>query len=79
MAHQYLDDLIKEYLLFRGFTNSLRAFDADIKGEKEKSFRADRYTTGVSIQICANFGINSQLAHLCICVSSHSHANFNVF
>jgi hypothetical protein len=42
MAHQYLDDLIKEYLLFRGFTNSLRAFDADIKAEKEKSFRADR-------------------------------------
>jgi hypothetical protein len=42
MAFQYLDDLVKEYLLFRGFTASLRSFDADLRTEKEKSFRADR-------------------------------------
>jgi WD repeat-containing protein 91 len=43
MAYQYLDDLVKEFLLFRGFTGSLKAFDADIRTEKEKSFRADRW------------------------------------
>ena len=38
----YLDSLIKEYLLFRGFTATLRAFDAELKSEKEKGFRVDR-------------------------------------
>ena len=42
MAYQYLDDLVKEYLLFRGFTGSLKAFDSDLRSEKEKAFRADR-------------------------------------
>lgn len=40
--YQYLDDLVREYLLFRGFSASLKSFDADIKAEKEKGFRADR-------------------------------------
>lgn len=40
MSHvQYVDELVKEYLLFRGFGQSLRAFDADLKAEKEKGFR----------------------------------------
>lgn len=43
MAHiQFMDELIKEYLLFRGFANTLKAFDADLKNDKEKSFRADK-------------------------------------
>ena len=41
--YQALDDLIREYLLFRGFASSLKAFDVEIKAEKEKGFRADRY------------------------------------
>jgi len=43
MAHyQFLDELVKEYILFRGFTSTLRAFDADLKSEKEKGFRVDK-------------------------------------
>lgn len=43
MAHyQFLDELVKEYILFRGFTNTLRALDADLKSEKEKGFRVDK-------------------------------------
>lgn len=34
-----LDDLIKEYLLFRGFTSTLKAFENDIKADKDKSYR----------------------------------------
>lgn len=43
MAHyQFLDELVKEYILFRGFTNTIRALDADLKSEKEKGFRVDK-------------------------------------
>lgn len=40
MSHiQYVDELVKEYLLFRGFSQTLKAFDNDLKTEKEKGFR----------------------------------------
>ncbi|PHT51500.1 hypothetical protein BC332_34929 [Capsicum chinense] len=40
MSHiQYLDELIKEYLLFRGFPGTLKAFDNDLKNDKDKGFR----------------------------------------
>lgn len=34
-----LDELIKEYLLFRGFTATLKTFENEIKADKDKSFR----------------------------------------
>ncbi|XP_012281601.1 WD repeat-containing protein 91 [Orussus abietinus] len=43
MSHiQFVDELVKEYLLFRGFTQTLKAFDNDLKSEKEKGFRVDK-------------------------------------
>ena len=30
-ATQYLDSLVKEFLLYRGFTNTLRAFDTELR------------------------------------------------
>lgn len=36
---QYIDELIREYLLFRGFSATLKAFDAELKVDKEKGFR----------------------------------------
>ncbi|CAH0771053.1 unnamed protein product [Bemisia tabaci] len=43
MSHiQYLDELIKEYLLFRGFPGTLKAFDNDLKNDKDKGFRVDK-------------------------------------
>ncbi|EZA59415.1 hypothetical protein DMN91_001587 [Ooceraea biroi] len=43
MSHiQYVDELVKEYLLFRGFSQTLKAFDNDLKAEKEKGFRIDK-------------------------------------
>ena len=42
-ASPVLDDLIKEYLLFRGFTSTLKAFENDIKGDKDKSFKVISY------------------------------------
>ena len=39
---QFLDDLIREYLIFRGFVHTLKAFDAEIKAEKDKGLRSDK-------------------------------------
>ena len=39
---QFLDDLVREYLLYRGFVTSLKTFDAEIKAEKEKGLRSDK-------------------------------------
>lgn len=40
MAHlQYVDELVREYLLFRGFSNTLKTFDAELKTDKDKGFR----------------------------------------
>ncbi|KAF8949018.1 WD repeat-containing protein 91 [Haplosporangium gracile] len=39
---QHIDELVKEYLLFRGFTNSYKAFEADSKADKDKGFQADK-------------------------------------
>ncbi|XP_055541697.1 WD repeat-containing protein 91 [Wyeomyia smithii] len=43
MAHiQYTDGLVREYVLFRGFSNTLKSFDAELKSDKDKSFRVDK-------------------------------------
>lgn len=43
MAHvQNMDELIKEYLHYRGFTTTLKAFEIDLKNDKERAFRVDK-------------------------------------
>lgn len=34
-----LDDAIKEYLVYRGFTNTLKLFETEKKDDKDKNFR----------------------------------------
>ncbi|KAI9178882.1 hypothetical protein H9P43_005544 [Blastocladiella emersonii ATCC 22665] len=41
---EYLDDLIREYLLFRGFHGTLKALEADIKGDRLAHLDAERLT-----------------------------------
>lgn len=36
------DELIKEYLLFRGFTEALRAFESEARQDKDRGFRVRR-------------------------------------
>jgi hypothetical protein len=40
----FMDELIKEYLLFRGFNATIKAFEHDLKQDKDRSFRADKIT-----------------------------------
>lgn len=52
MAHiQYVDTLIREYLIYRGFATSLKAFDSDLKSDKDKSFRVDKIIEHISHSI----------------------------
>ncbi|XP_060072966.1 WD repeat-containing protein 91-like [Ylistrum balloti] len=37
-----VDEMVKDYLLYRGFTNAHRSFEAELKNEKERGLRADK-------------------------------------
>ncbi len=41
-AIPYVDSLIKEYLLFRGFTGTLRALNKDLASDRGCGFQADQ-------------------------------------
>uniref|UniRef100_A0A8C6TDJ6 WD repeat-containing protein 91 n=1 Tax=Neogobius melanostomus TaxID=47308 RepID=A0A8C6TDJ6_9GOBI len=41
-AVERTDELVREYLIYRGFSNALKQLDADIKADKDKGFRVDR-------------------------------------
>ncbi|KAK9890569.1 hypothetical protein WA026_011939 [Henosepilachna vigintioctopunctata] len=59
MAHaQFIDEIIKEYLLYRGFGSTLKAFDADLKADKEKSFRVDKIIEQL-LQFISSYDLNS--------------------
>ncbi|KOX80691.1 WD repeat-containing protein 91 [Melipona quadrifasciata] len=59
MSHiQYVDELVKEYLLFRGFSQTLKAFDNDLKAEKEKGFRVDKIVDQL-MQYIYNYDLTS--------------------
>lgn len=40
---QYVDELIREYLLYRGFSGTLKMFDTELKSDKEKGFRVSLF------------------------------------
>ncbi|XP_067907187.1 WD repeat-containing protein 91 isoform X1 [Heterodontus francisci] len=41
-AVERTDELVREYLLYREFSSTLKTFDAEIKADKEKGFRVDK-------------------------------------
>lgn len=43
-ALPYVDTLFKEYLLFRGFVNTLDSFNRDLAADPGCGFQADRIT-----------------------------------
>lgn len=38
----FLDNLLREYLVFRGFSSTLKALDLEQRTEKDQNFRAER-------------------------------------
>uniref|UniRef100_A0AAY4ETU7 WD repeat-containing protein 91 n=1 Tax=Denticeps clupeoides TaxID=299321 RepID=A0AAY4ETU7_9TELE len=41
-AVERTDDLVREYLVYRGFTSTLKYLDSEIKADKDKGFRVDK-------------------------------------
>ena len=41
-AIPYVDSLVKEYLLFRGFTSTLSVFNQDLRTDRGRGFQADQ-------------------------------------
>lgn len=41
-AVERTDEHVREYLIYRGFTSTLKHLDSDIKADKEKGFRVRR-------------------------------------
>lgn len=35
----YADELVRDYLLFRGFLSALKVFDSEVKADKDRGFR----------------------------------------
>lgn len=40
----FMDELVKEYLIFRGFNSSVKSLDNDLKQDKDRSFKPDKIT-----------------------------------
>ncbi|XP_068134061.1 WD repeat-containing protein 91 isoform X2 [Hyperolius riggenbachi] len=59
-AVERTDDLVREYLTFRGFTSTLKHFDADIKADREKGFRVDRIVEQL-LQFIQSYDLNGLL------------------
>lgn len=59
MAHaHFIEEMMKEYLLFRGFGQTLKAFEAELKTDKEKSFRVDKIIEQL-LHSVSNYDLNS--------------------
>ncbi|CAL1273797.1 unnamed protein product [Larinioides sclopetarius] len=52
------DELVRDYLLFRGFLTALKVFDSEIKADKDRGFRPDRIVEHLSSCII-NLDLNS--------------------
>ncbi|XP_056302700.1 WD repeat-containing protein 91 [Danio aesculapii] len=65
-AVERTDDLVREYLIYRGFTSTLKHLDSEIKTDKEKGFRVDKIMDQLQllIQSCDLTGLKEYWANL---------------
>ena len=54
MTSEWLDGLVREYLLFRGFSQPSKAFEAETKTDKDRAFRPDKITDGLLAFVAAH-------------------------
>lgn len=64
-----MDELIREYLLFRGFGSTIKSFDSELKVDKEKSFRVDKIIDQI-LYFISNYDLTS-LRELWIHLDTH--------
>ncbi|KAJ1849070.1 hypothetical protein IWW55_002033 [Coemansia sp. RSA 2706] len=49
---EYIDDLLREYMLFRGFKDTLKAFERDLERDRDHGFHADKIVAEVLAMAC---------------------------
>lgn len=54
-AIPYMDTLFKEYLLFRGFTNTMTAFNQDLSTDRGCGFQAEKISQLIFGKIMPSF------------------------
>eukprot|EP00112_Aurelia_sp_Birch-Aquarium-sp1_P009302 Seg2052.2 transcript_id=Seg2052.2/GoldUCD/mRNA.D3Y31 product="WD repeat-containing protein 91" protein_id=Seg2052.2/GoldUCD/D3Y31 len=61
-----VDSMLREYLLFRGFTATFKALESEIKSDKDKSFRVDKVVEQIQFLIVGYdlAGLKSYWSHL---------------
>lgn len=67
MAHiQFIDELVREYLLYRGFSSTVKSFDNDLKADKDKGFRVDKIVDQIMhyINVSDLTGLKEYWSHL---------------
>lgn len=52
-----LDEAVKEYLVYRGFTSTLRHFEQEKKDDKEKGFRVSFATSVLVPHYCTQLAM----------------------
>lgn len=68
-AVERTDEHVREYLIYRGFTNTLRHLDSEIKADKEKGFRVCLcLDTLCSLSLLYSFSLLLLLLLLLICL-----------
>ncbi|XP_039491740.1 WD repeat-containing protein 91 [Drosophila santomea] len=62
----FLDNLLREYLVFRGFSSTLKALDVEQRTEKDQHFRAERILEqfNIAVQTSDLQGLRSLWFHL---------------
>lgn len=47
----FLDSMLREYMVFRGYSNTLKALDLEQRNEKDQHFRAERLIDHFNIAV----------------------------
>eukprot|EP00729_Bicosta_minor_P023836 gene23836-24750_t len=48
-----VDEALREYLLFRGFTHTLRTFEAELRHDKDKAFQSTKIVNQIFVHVTA--------------------------
>lgn len=74
----FLDSMLREYLVFRGYSNTLKALDLEQRNEKDQHFRAERLIDHFNMAVQASDlnALRSLWLHLDNCLFSKLDQNY---
>lgn len=74
----FLDSMLREYLVFRGYSNTLKALDLEQRNENDQHFRAERLIDHFNMAVQASDlnALRSLWLHLDNCLFSKLDQNY---